>query len=144
MSTPVLERTRPHDALRSGDRWLAAVCLLVSAGTHLPLVPEHLAEARYIGLGFLLLASASLVLAAALALRDTAATWTAVAALETLALTAYVASRTVGLPLLSDDVGHWLDPWSFPALAAETIALATAVGVLVQRRRSGREASHPR
>ena len=144
MSTPVLERARTRAALRSGDRWLAAVCLLVGAGTHLPLVPEHLAEARYIGLGFLLLALTSLVLAVVLSLRDTVAAWAAVAVVETLALTAYVASRTVGLPLISDDVGHWLDPWSFPALAAETIALATAVGVLVERGRSRREAPHHR
>jgi hypothetical protein len=134
MTTPVLERTQPHGALRAGDRWLAALCLLVSAGTHLPLVPEHLAEARYIGIGFLLLALASVALALALAVRDTVAVWVVVAAVEALALTAYVASRTVGLPLLSDDVGRWLDPWSFPAIAAELIALATAAGVLVQRR----------
>lgn len=138
MTTPALERTQTHGALRAGDRWLAAVCLLVSAGTHLPLVPEHLAEARYIGIGFLLLALASVALAVSLAVRDTVAVWAVVATVEALALSAYVASRTIGLPLLSDDVGHWLDPWSFPAIAAELIALATAAGVLVQRVRARR------
>lgn len=117
-------------ALRSGDRWLASICLLVVAGTHVPLIPEHLREATYVGVAFILLALTSVLLAGALLVLDTISVWASVAVLNGLAVIAYVVTRTVGLPLLGDDVGNWLEPLSFPALASELIAVAAAMSVL--------------
>lgn len=127
----------PTRALRSDDRWLAVVCLLVAAGTHLPLVPEHLREARPLGVGFVLLAGACVVLAIALTVRDTVVVWAGVVGLDALAVSAYVVTRTVALPGLSGDVGNWLEPLSFPALTAELVALAVACSVLARQVRSG-------
>lgn len=111
------------------------VCLLVDAGAHVPLIPEHWQEARYAGVGFALFAGFSLVLAVAVAGHDTVAVWAGVAVLEVLAISAYVVTRIVALPRLGDDVGSWLEPLSFPALAAELIAVVVAASVLVRARR---------
>jgi hypothetical protein len=123
------DRARSGSALREGDRWLVALCLAVSAASH-ALVPEHLREARYIGIAFAALAAASVLLALALVVRDRVVVWGAVAVLEGLAVAAYVASRTVGLPLLGNDIGSWAEPLSFPALVSELIATAVALTVL--------------
>lgn len=123
--------------LRAGDRGLAIVCLLVDAGAHVPLIPAHWQEARYAGVGFALFTGVSLVLAVAVAGHDTVAVWAGVAVLEVLAIAAYVVTRIVALPRLGDDVGSWLEPLSFPALAAELIALMVAVSVLVRGRSRG-------
>lgn len=63
--------------IQSPWRWAAAAVLLATAGFHLPLVPEHLAEARYIGVGFLGLSVVSVALAVVLIARDTALAWVA-------------------------------------------------------------------
>jgi hypothetical protein len=123
--------------LRTGDRGLAVVCLLVGAGAHVPLIPAHWQEARYAGVAFVIFTVASLALAVVVAGHDTVAVWAGVAALEVLAITAYVVTRTVALPRLGDDVGSWLEPLSFPALAAELIAVVVAVSVLVRARAMG-------
>lgn len=120
-------------ALRSDDRWLAVVCLLVTAGTHLPLVPAHLREARVLGVAFALLAVACVALAIGLTARDTVAVWAGVVGLDALAVSAYVGTRTVALPGLSDDVGNWLEPLALPALTAELLALAVGCSVLARR-----------
>lgn len=131
MTMSVAGRARRSRALRSGDRWLVVVSLLVSAACHLPLIPAHLREAPAAGVAFSLLTGACVTFALLLALRDTVVVWAGVAVLAALAITAYVLARTVGLPLLSDDVGNWLEPLSFPALAAELISLVIAAAVLV-------------
>jgi len=131
-------RLRRGRVLRSGDRWLVALCLAVTAASHAPLIPEHLKEAPYIGVSFAALALASVVLGLALVLHDSVAVWGAVALLEALAVVAYVVSRTVGLPLLGDDIGSWAEPLSFPALVSEVIAAAMAVTVLRRARTAAR------
>ena len=130
---PRLRRVR-SGPLRAGDRGLAVLCLVAGAGAHVPLIPEHWQQARYAGAAFALFAVASLFLAVTLARHDTVAVWAGVAVLEVLAITAYLVTRLVALPLLADDVGSWLEPLSFPALAAELIAVVVAVSVLLRAR----------
>lgn len=120
--------------LRSGDRYLVALCLLTSAATHIPLISIHLEEAPYIGVAFIVLSVVFPVLAVLLVARDTTLVWQAVAAANALAVLAYLATRTVALPQVVDDVGNWTEPMSFPALASELIALVVATSVLVRAR----------
>ena len=123
-----------HTALRSPLRWPAAVLLLVTAGTHVPMVRQHLTEAPYIGVLFIVVAVASLALAMLLLRWDTPVVWGASGLLTLLALVAFLVSRTVGLPEIADEVGNWTEPLGFPALTAE--ALATVVAATALRRRS--------
>jgi hypothetical protein len=114
-------------------RWLTALLLLVNAGVHIPLVPEHLDEAPYIGVLFILLSVACIVLAVVIVVVDTTWVWAASGTISLLALVAFVLSRTVGLPQIGDDVGNWTDPLGFPALASEALTVALAAGALRRR-----------
>ncbi len=123
-------------SLTSPLRWPAAALLVVVAAVHVPLVPDHLEEAPYVGVLFLALAVVSVVLAALLVTRDTRLVWAASGLVTLLALLAFVASRTAGLPELGDDVGNWTEPLGFPAVAAEA-----AVSILAAR--TLRRSPHP-
>lgn len=114
-------------------RWLTALLLLVNAGVHIPLVPEHLDEAPYIGVLFILLSVACIGLAVVIVVVDTTWVWAASGTISLLALVAFVLSRTVGLPQIGDDVGNWTDPLGFPALASEALTVALAAGALRRR-----------
>jgi hypothetical protein len=119
--------------LRSPLRWVAAVLMLATAAVHLPLVPEHLEEAPYVGVLFVALAVVGFALAVLLVTWDSPVVWVATGLVTLLAVVAFLASRTVGLPGIGDDIGNWTDPLGFPALASE--ALATVVAAAVLRRR---------
>lgn len=119
--------------LHSPWRWVAAVLLLVNAGVHVPLVHEHLEEAPYIGVLFIVLIVACIVLAAVIAFVDNVWVWGGAAVVSTLALLAFVISRTIGLPEIGDDVGNWTEPLGYPTLASEALIIVTTALVLTRR-----------
>jgi hypothetical protein len=125
--------------LASPLRWAGALMLLVTAATHIPLVPEHMEEAPYVGVLFVALSVASVVLAALLVRWDTPAVWAATGAMTTLAVAAFLASRTVGLPQIRMDIGNWTEPLGFPAVAAEALAALAAVYALRHPTGSGEQ-----
>jgi plastocyanin len=137
MNTPL------HSPLRSPLRWAAVVMLLATAGTHIPLVPEHLDEAPYIGVLFILLSVVSILLAVAVAVRDTRLVWLATGVVGVLSVVAFFASRTVGLPQIGDDVGNWTEPLGYPAVVAELAAAVLAV-LAVRHRRAMSRGLHSR
>ena len=114
--------------LHSPDRMTGAIALVVTAGTHIPLIGDHLREAPYVGWLFIVLSVAALALAVVLTVADTPAVWALSGAVCLAALIAFVASRTVGLPQIGDDVGNWTEALSYPALVAELIVVAASVG----------------
>lgn len=122
--SPTTSRTRRP--ARWPVRWLTAFLLLVAAAAHIPLIEEHLHEAPYIGWGFILLSGSCILLAVALVLADHVAVWMLAGAICLAALVAFLASRTIGLPQIGDDIGNWTEPLSYPAIAAETLVLLLA------------------
>ncbi|HEX5087433.1 MAG TPA: hypothetical protein VFV89_06460 [Nocardioides sp.] len=127
--------------VRTTERWLAVLALLVTGGIHLALVPEHFEEATYAGWLFLVDGLAALALAAVLLVSDRRWVWVASGLVAGATVAAYVLSRTAGLPQLGDDVGSWTDPLSFPALAAEVTVVVVAISRLsgsASRRSRGR------
>ena len=117
----------------SPAQWCASLLLLIAAGTHVPLIVEHLEEAPYVGWLFIALAVTCVVLALAIVRVDHASVW-ALSGLTCLAaVMAFLASRTVGLPQIGDDVGNWTDPLGFPAMAAEALMVVLASVHLQQR-----------
>lgn len=103
-----------------------ALLLLVVSAAHAPLVEEHLHEAPYVGWLFLGLSLACAVLAALVLLSDRPPVWLVSATVCLAAVLGFVASRTVGLPQLGDEVGNWTEPLALPAILAELLVVAVA------------------
>lgn len=129
-----------HAPLRSPLRWTVTALLLVNALIHLVLTPSHLEEAPYIGVGFLLLSIACLALAGGLVLWDVPLVWAASTAVNALGLIAFIASRTVGLPQIGDDVGNWGEPLGVLTMVVE--AAGIGLGALVLHRAGDRTSLH--
>ncbi len=80
----------------------------------------------------MVLAAASFVLAAVLALGDVSVAYVTTAVVMGLALLAYVISRTIGLPEIGDDIGNWLEPLGVVSVIAEATACLSAVAIAVK------------
>jgi hypothetical protein len=111
-----------HLSPASQWRWPAVTALALTAGIHIALVPAHLREAPYAGALFISLSAAALAIAILLVAFDHRLVWLGAGALSLTALLAYVVSRSVGLPLLADDVGDWLNSLGVAAVLSETAA----------------------
>ncbi|NYD42841.1 hypothetical protein [Nocardioides panaciterrulae] len=123
-------------ALHSPWRWAVASLLLIDAAVHVPLIGEHLEEAPYIGVLFIVLAAACVLLAAVVVLVDSPLVWLGCGMSSLLALAAFLLSRTVGLPEIGDDVGNWGEPLGYPAIAAEVLTISFAALVLASGQRT--------
>lgn len=104
-------------------RWPAAVCLAAIAAVHIDIAPEHLREAPYAGVLFIALAAAALASAILLLTTNHPLAWAGAAALSLAALVAYLLSRSVGLPSLSDDIGDWLNTLGVVSVLAEAAVI---------------------
>ena len=111
---------------RSPSQWIASLLLLVAGGTHIPLIQDHLEEAPYVGWLFIALSAVCIVLAVAMLFVDNPGVWLVSGAVCLAAVVAFLASRTVGLPQIGDDVGNWTDPLGFPAVASEVLMAGLA------------------
>ena len=130
---------RLGDALRHPDRAPAALCVLVAGATHVPLIREHLQEAPYVGVLFIALAVAAVLLAATLLIRDAPWVWALTVVVMGVAVIAFLVSRTVGLPQMPDDVGNWRgEAMALPAVTSEGIAVLFALRALGSLRGRGR------
>lgn len=121
--------------LRSPWRLVAAVGAVGEAVAHVPVTQMHLTEAPYIGVGFVLLTIAGLILGGLLLVQDAAAVWVSSLVVSVLALAGYALSRTVGLPQIGDDIGNWTEPLGVVAIITETMMLVAAAAQLGRTRR---------
>lgn len=109
-------------------RWPAAAALLVAAGAHLPVIPEHLVEAPYMGVLFIAFVVAAAAAAVALTVRGSGrAPFVAAGVLCAAAVAAYCLTRLVAFPHLGDDVGNWGEPLGVVSLVSETAVLMLSV-----------------
>lgn len=112
--------------MRSRWRLLAAIGATGEAAAHVPVMQEHLSEAPYIGVGFVLLTVAGFLLGFLLLTADTPSTWDLTRVVSALAPAGYILSRTVGLPQIQDDIGNWAEPLGIVSMITEGIMLLTA------------------
>jgi hypothetical protein len=120
--------------LRLPLRWPLAALSAISAAAHVPVLREHFDEVPYIGIEFLVLIIACLLIATAAVAWDSAALYAAAAITCTSAVAAYVTTRVTALPGLADDVGDWLEPLGMVAIFAEIATVVVAIWALAQRR----------
>jgi hypothetical protein len=138
------------DGRLSPLRWILAAAAVVAAAAHIPVIGPHLNEARYMGVLFVVLTVACGLLALAALIRDTAAVYALSVVTCGLAVLGYAATRLVAFPMLSDDVGNWLEPLGVVSIVSETVVVLTAVAALrspskaiADRRKASREQLAP-
>ncbi len=116
--------------LRAPQRWVLVAAALVAGVAHIPVTPEHLQEAPYMGVLFVLLSTACAALAAMAVIRDVPGVYLASATVCGLAIAGYAATRLVAFPMLADDVGNWLEPLGVVSIISEAVVVAAAVSAL--------------
>ena len=112
------------------QRWVMAAATAVAAVAHVPVSGPHLEEAPYMGLLFIVLTAACAFLAVTAAVRDTGIVYALTVLTCGLAVVGYVATRLVAFPMLSDDVGNWMEPLGVVSILSESIAVGAAVMAL--------------
>ncbi len=126
----VMRADPPSDAIR----WAVMALLLVAAVAHMPVVPEHLVEAPYMGVLFIGFTLAAFGLATVIAASPSAAWYFMAGVLCGSAVGAYVATRLVAFPQLADDVGLWMEPLGLVSISTETAAVALSLLALRSQR----------
>ena len=123
--------TRPAIHRRTA---LVAALLLVAVGVvHLIDGPASLSDMAYVGGLQLALVVAVVPLAVLLCTRPLPALWHAAGALCTLALAVFVASRTIGLPGSTDDIGNWGQALGIVNIGTEAAIIALAAYAVLLR-----------
>ena len=117
-------------AIGSPWRFTVAACCLTAAAAHLPVTGDHLHEALYIGVLFIVLSAACVLTAGALLARDARVVYVAVMVTCAAAIGAYAWSRAAGLPQITDDVGNWAEPLGIVAVTAESAAVLASLAAL--------------
>jgi hypothetical protein len=115
--------TLPDRATTTARRAVTALGLLGIALIHLLDLPGKLKETPYLGIAYIGLIVASLVVAEALVRGDHRLAWGAAALLSAAVLVGYTVSRTVGLPGATNDIGNWLEPLGLASLFVEGAVL---------------------
>ncbi len=135
ITAPRQEASSPLGATRLIGRQsrvgLAIACLAGIAFAHLAHAPHKLEEAPFWGVAFLLIAVASAALAIYMPrLCPLPGVWMACTVLAIGTMVAYVVSRTIPVPGLSDHVGHWVDPAGLLSLVFEAGLVAVSVSAV--------------
>jgi hypothetical protein len=112
-------------------RWALMVTAVVSALAHIPVIGEHLHEAPYMGLEFIVLTVACLAIGVTVVWLDSLAVYALAGATCGLAVIGYALTRLIAFPLLGDDVGNWFEPLGVVAVSAELLTVEIALIVLL-------------
>jgi hypothetical protein len=103
-------------------RWSIIGLLLVAAVAHIPVIPEHLHEAPYMGVLFIIFTVSAFGVASVLAAVPSRLWYLVTSALCAAGVLAYIATRVIAFPQLADDVGAWTEPLGLVSISAESVA----------------------
>lgn len=107
------------------------VAVAVAAAAHVPVIGPHLDEAPYMGVLFIVLTVACGCLGLAALARDSIAVYALTVLTCGLAIIGYIATRLVAFPMLSADVGNWLEPLGVVSIVSEAVAVTAALATLI-------------
>lgn len=113
-------------------RAVAAAGLAGIALIHVLDLPGKMSETPYLGVAYLGLVAAALVLAEMLLRRDDTRVWAATAGLAAAVIVGFVVNRTVGMPGATDDIGNWGEPLGLASLVVEALVVLLALGRFAQ------------
>ena len=120
-------------------RWPTAFALLLAAAAHVPVIPEHLHEAPYMGVLFVVFTVVSATMAVVVAVRGSApAPFLLSGVLCATAIAGYCLTRLVAFPQLGDDVGNWGETAGVVAIVSEAIVVVLSVAGVAWLRRATR------
>lgn len=114
-------------AYRRPLRAVVVGALLTAAAAHIPVIPEHLHEAPYMGVAFIAFTAAATALAGVIACGGGRRADLMATALCVAAITAYALTRLVAFPELGDDVGNWTETLGLVSIAAEAVVVVASV-----------------
>ena len=137
-SRPTRSRPTPR-ALSSAGVLVIVACGLI----HLIGAPEHLEEATYIGVLFVINATASLVAALGI-YRNMMWGWLLGAIVAGGAFVMFTVSRLIGLPAYQEHIGMWVgdspaDSLGIPSLIVEALFVALFFLMVLSRRTTNKE-----
>jgi len=116
-------------------RGATIIGLLASSLIHVLDLPGKWAETRYLGIGYVLVIAASLVLAEVISTRNDKRALYASALLSIAVLSGFIIDRTVGLPGATQDIGNWTEPLGLAYLFVGTITVWVTVRGAVEMHR---------
>ncbi|MEI8323135.1 MAG: hypothetical protein WCG49_08490 [Actinomycetes bacterium] len=120
----------------SVHRGAVVVGLLSIALIHVLDLPGKWEETRYLGVGYVLVIAASLVLAELNANRVRAWSLYASAALSIAVLAGFIINRTLGMPRANEDIGNWGEPLGLASLFVEVITVWVTLRAVQMLRQS--------
>ena len=133
-----IEHTIRHATLRG----VGFVGLLAIALVHLLDVIGKMSETPYLGVMYIGLMIASVIVAFALLHTGRPITWVAAGALAGLTLLGFILSRTTGLPSATDDIGNWKEGLGLASMFVETGVILLSAYALSLTRREQRPGVH--
>lgn len=142
MSASTTTRTQPPTpriapaAELQNRRAAVGIGLAATAAIHLLDLPGKLKETPYLGVAYIVLIIAALVIMERLFVVASRKDFIAAALLGVAVLVAFAINRTVGMPGATDDIGNWLEPLGLLSLAVEAFVVwqaAAAVATLSRK-----------
>lgn len=124
------------NAYRSSVRGIVACALIVAALAHVPVIPEHLHEAPYMGVAFIVFSGLAMLAAGVVGLTDRRWGYRLSAGLCIAAIGLYALTRLVAFPEMGDDVGNWTETFGLLSIAAETVAALGSTAALFRHSRA--------
>lgn len=121
--------------------WLGIAAILVTGVVHLMDAPDSFNDAAYKGVLFAANGVFSIVAAAGILRGSRTWGWGLGGLIAGLSVVAYVASRTIGLPMLPAEPDAWLEPMGVAAMLAELVFLGLYAWVVTHDRRTARTVS---
>ena len=124
-------------------RGAIALGLAGVAAVHVLDLPSKWEEVRYLGVGYLLVIIASVVLIERVITHGKKLDLLASAALSASVIIGFVINRTVGMPGAMDDIGNWLEPLGLLSVVVETFVVWQALAAYAaQSKLESRQALH--
>lgn len=104
-------------------RSITSLGLIAIAIIHILDLPSKWSEVKYLGVGYVAVIIASLVLVERIVLKKNIVDYYLSAALAGGVLTGFIITRTVGLPGAMDDIGNWLEPVGLVSIVVEAFVV---------------------